>query len=95
MPRETDFFHGLLGVHRRIFDKVKSEYAVGDPARSRLLSARDIAHLAPQFMSTLGGILGNDGARPIDLISRYGRKLSDTQTEMFLHWLDGRDRGLR
>jgi hypothetical protein len=76
------------GVHRHIFDKVKLEYAIGDPERSRLLSEAEIGTLAPQFLEFLKNVFGGNGTKPYDLISRYGRQLSESQVRTTLDWLN-------
>jgi hypothetical protein len=75
------------GVHKRQFPRMKDEYAIGDPAKSRMLDDRAIRSLAPQFLSTLGSIIGISGSRAIDIISRRGRQLNEHQIERLLSWL--------
>lgn len=76
------------GAHKHKFHKIKDEYAIGDPRDSRFLSERDIRALAPSFPHALREVLGGKGQRPIDLISRYGRELSEWQVRRLLKLLD-------
>lgn len=76
-------------AHRHMFDRIKDEYAIGCAKESRLLSAAEIDRLAPAFTQMLQGVLGIDGATPIELISRYGRTLNPSQVRKILDWLDG------
>lgn len=75
------------GVHRGIFDNVKREYIVGDPSGSRFFNAAEIEATAPSFLPNLRGVLGKKGERAVDLISRYGRELSEKQVGELLKWL--------
>jgi hypothetical protein len=75
------------GVHQPQFDRLKKEYVLGDPANSRMLDDRGIRTLAPSFLSTLRSIIGIEGARAIDIISRRGRELTDAQVKRLLAWL--------
>ncbi len=77
------------GAHHHIFEKVKREYAVGDLGHSRLLSESEITKLAPDFLRFLRLLFGKPGARPFDLISRYGRQLSEHQVQAVLKWVNG------
>jgi len=76
------------GAHKYKFDKIKRHYAVGKPNASRMLSAREINHLAPSFLGKLSQILGKSGARPIDIISRKGSILTPRQVQQLLTWLN-------
>ena len=75
------------GAHKRIFHKIKDEYVIGDKSKTKMLSDRNIRSLAPDFISTLSSIIGIAGDRPIDIISRKGRELSDDQVNKLLLWL--------
>jgi hypothetical protein len=75
------------GVHKHQFPRMKDEYAIGDPAKSRMLDDRAITALAPQFLSKLGSIIGISGSRAIDIISRRGRQLNEHQIKRLLFWL--------
>lgn len=77
------------GVHRHIFERVKLDYAIGDPKHSRLLTEAEINKLAPDFMSFLIRLFRKPGMRPIDVITRYGAKLSEAQVDAVLDWIDG------
>jgi hypothetical protein len=57
------------GVHKHQFPRMKNEYAIGDPANSRMLTDQAIISLAPQFLSELGSIIGISGTRAIDQTS--------------------------
>jgi hypothetical protein len=76
------------GTHKYKFEKIKRDYAIGSEKGSRMLSAADIQRLAPQFLSTLGRILGTKGDRAIDHISRKGRVLTARQVVSLLFWLN-------
>src|SRR5260370_29408948 len=76
------------GRHKATFARIKDRYAVGAPQGSRLLTSREIRHLAPRFVPTLQKILGRDGARPIELISKHGRELSEARTHSLLRFLN-------
>jgi hypothetical protein len=76
------------GVHRHKFGKIKRHYVVGSETESRMLTPEEIRHLAPTFLKTLGSILGVQGDRAIDLISRKGRVLTARQVGFLLAWLN-------
>jgi hypothetical protein len=78
------------GAHKSKFLRIKDEYAVGDPANSRLLDDSAIRALAPQFVPMLleiTGIPSCDGQRPFDIITRKGRELNADQVRRLLAWL--------
>lgn len=77
------------GAHKYKFDKIKQHYVVGSETESRMLSSGEIRSLAPDFVKLLGSILGIQGERPIDLISRKGRVLTARQVKSLLKWLNG------
>lgn len=54
-----------------------------------MLTSQEIRRLAPQFLETLGAIVGIQGRRAIDIISRKGRILTAKQVETLLAWLNG------
>lgn len=74
------------GGHQHMFEKIKNEYAIGDPNNSRFFTGPQIAALARTFLPTLSMILERAGARPIDLITRYGTQLSEQQVHSLLEW---------
>jgi hypothetical protein len=74
-------------AHLHIFEKVKQEYVIGDPAHSRFLSEKEIRKLAPRFVLFLKKLIGGKGDRPIDFISRYGRELDAAQVRAVLEWV--------
>lgn len=76
------------GVHKHKFNKIKDRYAVGDPAKSRILTHAEITKLAPSFLSTLARIVGKPGLRPIDIISRKGAVIPPSQVNELLVWLN-------
>lgn len=76
------------GAHRHKFDKIKRHYVVGSEKESRMLTSEEIRHLAPTFLKTLRSILGVQGDRVIDIISRKGRVLTDRQVGFLLAWLN-------
>jgi hypothetical protein len=49
---------------------------------------RQIRRLAPRFLETLGSIIGIEGERAIDIISRKGRVLTARQVRALLAWLN-------
>jgi hypothetical protein len=74
-------------AHKEQFPRLKGEYAIGDPKNSRMLDDRAIRSLAPSFVARLSSILGKQGKRAIDIISRGGRQLDEYQTKRLLSWL--------
>jgi hypothetical protein len=76
------------GAHRHKFDRIKSHYVVGSEAKSRMLTSEEIRRLAPTFLKTLGSILGVQGARAIDIISRKGSVLTAKQAMALVAWLN-------
>jgi len=76
------------GAHEHIFEKVKERYAVGYKDKSNILSKERIERLAPSFLSRLQAFTGKTGNRPIDIITRYGLELGDTQVEQFVAWVN-------
>jgi hypothetical protein len=76
------------GAHRRRFDKIKRHYVVGCETESRMLASEEIRRRAPTFLKTLGSILGVQGDRAIDTISRKGRVLTARQVRSLLAWLN-------
>jgi hypothetical protein len=75
-------------VHKHKFEKIKRDYAIGSQRKSRMLTAQEIARLAPTFTQKLGSIVGIRGSRAIDIISRKGRILTQEQVEQLLAWLN-------
>jgi hypothetical protein len=76
------------GAHWNKFDKIKRHYVVGSEAKSRMLTSEEIRRLAPKFLMTLGSILGIQGARAIDIISRKGRVVTAKQARALVAWLN-------
>jgi hypothetical protein len=76
------------GVHRHKFEKIKQHYAIGCDTKSRMLTSQEIRQLAPEFLETLGSIVGIQGDRAIDIISRKGRVLTAQQVKSLLAWLN-------
>jgi hypothetical protein len=76
------------GVHRQKFEKIRRHYSVGREKDSRMLRAAEIRRLAPQFLGTLSSIIGIQGERAIDIISRKGRVLTARQVKALLTWLN-------
>jgi hypothetical protein len=81
------------GIHRRIFDKVKLEYVVGDPKRSSLLTEHQITVIAPHFVQFLKNLFGGNGSKPYDFIFRCGRQMSESQVQTTLEWLNSHLQG--
>jgi hypothetical protein len=77
-----------LGIHKARFEKIKRHYVVADRSQSRMLTSGEIRRLAPNFLATLGAILGCRGDRAIDMISRKGRVLTAQQAALLLAWLN-------
>jgi len=78
------------GMHFDKFDRIKLRYAIGDPAESRMLSSREIQRLAPSFIRQLSCTIGKQGTSAVDFISRKGRKLTLSQVQALMHWLNER-----
>ena len=77
------------GVHEHNFRKIRSRYAIGDPAVSRFLTPQQIAAKAPQFLAILKQVFGGKGDRAIDFISRAGRQaLTAEQVQALKSWID-------
>jgi hypothetical protein len=76
------------GVHRHKFEKIRRHYGVGREKDSRMLTAAEIRRLAPRFLGTLSSIIGIQGERAIDIISRKGRVLTARQVRALLTWLN-------
>lgn len=76
------------GAHRRIFEKVKREYVIGDPKHSRFMTETEIARFAPRFVELLKTLFSGRGSKPYVFISRYGRQLSEPQVCAVLEWVD-------
>jgi hypothetical protein len=76
------------GAHEHKFDKIKLCYVVGNEAKSRMLTSEEIHRLAPTFLKTLGSILGVQGVRAIDIISRKGHVLTAKQVRALVAWLN-------
>lgn len=74
-------------VHWYKFDKIKKHYVIGDISASRMLTAREIDALTPEFLRKLTSIVGIQGGRAIDIISRKGRILTAWQVQVLLEWL--------
>lgn len=75
------------GAHFHKWQRIARHYAVGRPGESMMLTATQLQRKAPEFLSTLSGILGKSGSRPIDIISRKGARLSPMQVRRLLRWL--------
>jgi hypothetical protein len=75
------------GVHKSKFDLIKFDYVIGSNADSRMLSDQEIRRLAPEFLTTLGSIIGVNGSTAFDIIARKGRRLDEIQVERLLEWL--------
>jgi ribosomal protein S19E (S16A) len=71
--------------------KLKQHYAIGLETKSRMLTSGEIRRLAPQFLEKLGSIVGTQGGRAIDIISRKGRELTAQQVRSLLRWLNNKD----
>lgn len=76
------------GAHKHKFEKIKHDYVVASETESRMLTAQEIARLAPAFTRKLASIIGIQGNRAIDIISRKGRILAQEQVEALLAWLN-------
>ena len=80
-----------FGVHKRQFPKIQKEYAIGDPANSRLLDDHAIRLLAPNFVSKLASIFNVQtfpNQIPFNIITRGGQQLNANQVRQILTWLD-------
>jgi hypothetical protein len=75
------------GAHKHIFDKIKKEYVIGKKETSKFLTAKEIKLLSPNFLGKLSQITGKKGNRPIDIISRYGLDLSNSQAQHLIAWI--------
>lgn len=75
------------GVHRKRFERIKANYAIGDPKDSRFLGKDEMDRLAPYFLETLKSITGKQGSRAVDIISRYGLRLDNQQAQQLIAWI--------
>lgn len=75
------------GVHKNMFERIKRHYVIGNADESRMLTAAEIRRLAPDFVKKLISITEIKRERPIDIISRKGRKLNAAQVKALLAWL--------
>jgi len=75
------------GAHKPIFGKIKKEYVIGKQETSKFLTGNEIQSLAPNFLTKLAQITGKKGNRPIDIISRYGLELSNSQVQQLIFWI--------
>jgi hypothetical protein len=73
--------------HRSNFGRIKRAYIVGSPVTAHFLTSKDIQRLAPSFLSTIRRVLGKNGRRPYDVISRYGSELSPKQIQQLIEWI--------
>lgn len=76
------------GVHKYNFNKIKKFYAVADMRYSRRLTEKEILRKSPSFIQLLKKIFLKEGKRPIDFISRKGRRLDENQIKLILNWLN-------
>lgn len=76
------------GAHFENFEKIKNRYAIGRSSESRMLTHREIQRLAPLFVEQISRVIGKQGERAIDVISRKGRKLSPAQVQALLAWVN-------
>lgn len=72
--------------HKVRFHRIKEHYVVGDERVSVLLSERKIRRLAPEFPVILERVFGENGTA-FDIISRWGRVLSEKQVTTLRAWL--------
>jgi hypothetical protein len=76
------------GAHKHKFEQIKRHYVVGSETESRMLTSEEIRRFAPKFLRTLSSVLGVQGDRAIDIISRKGRVLTARQVKSLLAWLN-------
>jgi hypothetical protein len=80
-----------FGVHKHKFNRIKNHYAIGDSTKSKILTAKQIQALAPQFLNKLVSVLkpsfSISPTKPFDIITRAGRQLNETQIKSFLTWI--------
>lgn len=74
-------------VHADNIEKIKKCYAIGSDSGSRMLTSLEINRLAPSFVPRVGEILGRSGASAVDIVSRKGKRLNESQVEKILEWL--------
>ncbi|MBS1903235.1 MAG: hypothetical protein JSS75_05995 [Bacteroidetes bacterium] len=76
------------GVHLYDFDRIKKTYMIGDVSDSMYLTTRQIKKLAPSFQTVLNRVFRKPNAQmPIDVISRKGRTMTDSQASELKNWL--------
>lgn len=77
------------GDHHHNFPKIREHYAIGDPSSSRFLTEAQLADKAQGFIAVLQRVLGGQGARAIDFITRAGcHELNEKQVEALRRWVD-------
>ncbi len=76
------------GAHKHMFEKIKRHYVVGSVVESRMLTSEEIRRFAPKFLGMLSSVLGVQGDRAFDIISRKGRVLTARQVKSLLAWLN-------
>ena len=76
------------GVHKDKFEKIKRHYVIGSETESRMLTSEEIRRFAPNFVRTLSSVLGVQGGRAIEIVSRKGRVLTARQVKSLLRWLN-------
>lgn len=77
------------GLHQDRFARIKESYVVGDLQKSEFLLDNEakLHRLALSFVPALRKILGRSGSTPIEIISRKGRRLTESQIHQLLIWL--------
>lgn len=74
--------------HKDKFERIKKHYVIGDHYQSKFLSESEIRKLAPTFSSELNQVFHDDGKNPIEVISRWGRVMDESQVNCLLGWLN-------
>lgn len=75
------------GQHYHSFQKIRRHYVIGDEKNSEFLNEDKIRRKHLTFQKTLNSIFSTNGQRPIDVISRKGRRMDAKQVTAFLKWL--------
>lgn len=79
-----------LGIHRHNFERIKKRYVVADMSISKKLSGQKIIKESAEFVNNLKHIfeIKSKVNTPIDIISRYGKSLTEIQVHKLIDLLN-------
>lgn len=78
--------------HENNFERIKENYVIADMGNSKLLTLDEMKNLSNNFLDKLLEITNyqntkGNGIRAIDIISKYGFTLNESQTKKLVDWL--------